>query len=165
MIGDGDDGDGHVKIQFSPLAAICEAREFTIEYSREELDVTTLPCGVGASAGSRKWAADKKYQPGYADINGTMTVYLTSNDIAISNRLLESIHRNDQHGLRAKLYVDAVSDGAATPMPDDSASRFVAGDMTLTSMSTGVNPDDPTQAEISFRLFNLTHWISVDTTT
>jgi hypothetical protein len=75
---------------------------------------------------------------------------------------MESIHLNNQDGARAKLYVDAVSDGNTPPEPDDTASRFIAGSIVFTDFSTSVNPDDPTQAEVSFNMFNLTHWIGVD---
>lgn len=159
IAGDGNDGAGHVKIMYDPAQAICEAREFSIDYSREQLDVTTLPCGVSASAGGQKWASGKKFQPGFYECSGTMTLYLTANDTSLANRLQESIHLNTQDGAKVKLYLDAVSDGAATPLPDDSASRLVAGSVTFTEWSTSVNPDDATQAEVSFSLFDITHWI------
>ena len=73
LSGDGADNGGHVELQYSPAAGICEVREWSIDYSREQLDVTTLPCKVGATAGAAKWAATKKFQGGYAEITGTMT--------------------------------------------------------------------------------------------
>jgi len=161
IAGDGTDGTGHVVIEFDPPQAICECREFTVNYSREQLDVTTLPCGVSATAGGQKYASTKRMQPGYAEITGTMTLYITSNDSAISTRLMESIHLNNQDGAKVKLYVDAVSDGNTPPLPDDSASRLIAGSVTFSDFSTGVNPDDPTQAEVSFNMFDLTQWIGV----
>lgn len=164
LAGDGTDGSGHVEIEFDPSLAICECREFTVNYSREQLDVTTLPCGVSASAGGQKYASTKRMQPGYAEITGTMTLYITSSDSAISTRLMESIHLNNQDGAKAKLYVDAVSDGATPAMPDDTASRLIAGSVVFTDLNTSVNPDDPTQAEVSFNMFNLTHWIGVELT-
>ena len=164
LAGDGTDGGGHVEIEFDPALAICECREFTVNYSREQLDVTTLPCGVSASAGGQKYASTKRMQPGYAEITGTMTLYITTSDSAISTRLMESIHLNNQDGAKAKLYVDAVSDGATPAMPDDTASRLIAGSVVFTDLNTSVNPDDPTQAEVSFNMFNLTHWIGVELT-
>lgn len=164
IAGDGTNGDGHVTIEFDPAQAICECREFTVNYSREQLDVTTLPCGVSASAGGQKYASTKRMQPGYAEITGTMTLYITTSDSAISTRLMESIHLNNQDGARAKLYVDAVSDGNTPPEPDDTASRFIAGAVVFTDFNTSVNPDDPSQAEVTFNMFNLTHWIGVSLT-
>tara|TARA_R110001592_G_scaffold71021_5_gene217328 strand:+ start:6302 stop:7066 length:765 start_codon:yes stop_codon:yes gene_type:complete len=161
IAGDGTDGTGHVVIEFDPAQAICECREFTVNYSREQLDVTTLPCGVSTTAGGQKYASTKRMQPGYAEITGTMTLYITSSDSAISTRLMESIHLNRQDGASAKLYVDAVSDGGVSPLPDDTASRLIAGSVVFTDFSTSVNPDDPTQAEVTFNMFDLTHWIGV----
>ena len=160
LTGDGADNGGHVEMQYSPAQGICEVREWSIDYSREQLDVTTLPCTVGASAGAAKWAATKRFQGGYAEITGTMTIYITDNESSLATRLMESVHLNIQDGAKVKLYMDAVSDGAANPQPDDSESVLIAGSVQFTDFSTSVNPDDPTQAEVSFSMYNVTHWIS-----
>ena len=157
---DTDTTTGHVEMQYSPAQGICEVREWSIDYSREQLDVTTLPCKVGATAGAAKWAATKKFQGGYAEITGTMTLYITDNEKSLAQRLMESVHLNIQSGASVKLYMDAVSDGDATdPQPDDSASTLIAGSVQFTDFSTSVNPDDPTQAEVSFSMYDVTHWI------
>lgn len=157
--GDGADNGGHIELQFSPAQGICEVREWSVDYSREQLDVTTLPCKVGATAGAAKWAATKKFQGGYAEITGTMTLYISANERSLANRLMESVHLNNQDGAEVKLYMDAVSDGATDPQPDDAASTLIAGEVSFTDFSTSVNPDDPTQAEVSFSMCNVTHWI------
>lgn len=54
LTGNGADNGGHIEMQFSPAQGICEVREWSIDYSREQLDVTTLPCTVGAAAGGAK---------------------------------------------------------------------------------------------------------------
>ena len=114
LSGDGADNGGHVELQFSPAQGICEVREWSIDYSREQLDVTTLPRTVGASTGAAKWAATKKFQGGYAEITGTMTLYITDNANSLATRLMESVHLNIQDGASVKLYMDAVSDGDPT---------------------------------------------------
>ena len=101
------------RCSFLPAQGICEVREWSIDYSREQLDVTTLPCTVGASAGGAKWAATKKFQGGFAEITGTLTLYITDNEKSLANRLMESVHLNIQDGASVKLYMDAVSDGAS----------------------------------------------------
>ena len=161
LAGDGADNGGHVEMQYEPAQGICEVREWSCEYSREQLDVTTLRCGVGPSAGGAKYAATKRFQPGFAEITGTLTVYITDDSTALGNRLMESIHLNNQDGAFVKLYLDAVSDGQPDPQPDDSASKLIAGPVTFTDFSTSVNPDDPTNAEISFQMFDPTHWIGL----
>ena len=160
LSGDGADNGGHVELQFDPAQGICEVREWSIDYSREQLDVTTLPCTVGATAGAAKWAATKKFQGGYAEITGTMTLYITDNANSLATRLMESVHLNIQDGAKVKLYMDAVSDGDPTsPQPDDTTSTLIAGSVQFTDFSTSVNPDDPTQAEVSFSMYDVTHWI------
>ena len=159
LSGDGADNGGHVELQYDPAQGICECREFSVDYSREQLDVTTLNCGVGASAGARKWAATKKFQGGYAEITGTLTLYITDNQASLANRLMESVHLNIQDGAKVVLYLDAVSNGATPPEPDTDASTYIAGSVQFTDFSTSVNPDDPTQAEVSFSMYDVTHWI------
>ena len=157
--GNGADNGGHVELQFDPAQGICECREFSVDYSREQLDVTTLPCTVGAAAGAAKWAATKKFQGGFAEITGTLTLYITDNQASLANRLMESVHLNIQDGAKVVLYLDAVSDGNTPPAPSEDASTFIAGSVQFTDFSTSVNPDDPTQAEVSFSMYDVTHWI------
>lgn len=160
--GDGQDNGGHVEMFYAPAAGCCECREWSLDYQRDELDSTTLPCTVGEQPGSRKWASGKRMTPGLYTATGTMTLYLTDNDTAISTRLMRSIHLNTQDGAYLKLYWDAVSDGATPPAPNDSASRYVAGKVTFTAFNSGVNPDDPSQAEVSFNMWDIERWIDAD---
>ena len=153
LTGDGADNGGHVELRFNPAQGICEVREWTCSMTRESLDVTTLPCAPACASGGQKWAATKRFQPGYAEITGTLTLYITDNDQALATRLMESTFLNNQEGASVKLYVDLESDGATPPMPDDSTSQLIAGDVMFTDFSTSVNPDDPTQAEVSFTMY------------
>ena len=163
LSGGGEDGNGHINIMYSPAAAICEVGEFSIDYSRTELDVSTLPCGVSSAAGGNKWALLKRTQPGPAEVSGTLTLYLTNNQSSLGNRLQESVHLNNQDGASIRLYLDAISDGAGTPQPDNLQSKFVAGDVQFMGWSASVNPDDPTQSEVSFTMTSITHWIGQST--
>ena len=159
MSGDGADNGGHVELQFSPAAGICEVREFSVSMSRDILDATTLPCAPSASAGGQKWAATKKNQPGTAEITGTLTLLITDNPVALSTRLMESTFLNNQDGASVKLYIDLQSDGATPPQPDDANSAVIAGEVQFTDFSTTVNSDDITEAEVSFTMWKVTQWI------
>ena len=64
-----------------------------------------------------------------------------------------------QDGAKVVLYMDAVSDGATPPKPNADDSTYIAGSVNFTDFSTSVNPDDPTQAEVSFSMYDVTHWI------
>jgi len=139
----------HVSIDFHAYETVCQVREFSIEISREELDVTTLPCAVGASS---KYAAFRATQAGYASGTGTLTVYFTDSQTSLANRLLANTLLKSQEGASVKLYVNAVAGAGSTV--DDTASLFIEADISITSMSLSVNPDDPTSAELSFSITN-----------
>ena len=113
--GDGGTGDAdtpgaanHIKIQYAEFGAICQVREFSVEISREELDVTTLPCGEQAGS---KYAQFRKTQPSYASGTGTMTVYFTDDQTSLANRLISNVLLKSQEGAKVKLYVNAVYSG------------------------------------------------------
>jgi len=159
LSGNGADNGGHIEMQFSPAAGICEVREFSVSMTRDSLDVTTLPCAPSSSAGGQKWAQPKKNQPGTAEITGTLTLLITDNANALSTRLMESTFLNNQDGAAVKLYIDLASDGATPPQPDDANSAVIAGEVQFTDFSTTVNSDDATEAEVSFTMWKVTQWI------
>jgi len=139
----------HIAIDISEFETVCQVREFSIEISREELDVTTLPCSVGAGS---KFASFRATQAGYASGTGSMTVYFTADQGSLANRLLSNTLLKSQQGASIKLYVNAVSDGAGGI--NDAASLPIEADISITSMSLSVNPDDVTSAELSFSITN-----------
>ena len=150
MDGDGGTGTanaGTIEIELCDFYAVCGVREFSLDISREELDVTTLPCFDSADDGCSKLANFRQTQSGFASATGTMTVYFTGDQENISNRLLGSAVLKDQTGARTKLYVSTKSDGTGV---DDAASLFVDAYINISGMSFSVNPDDPTSAELSF---------------
>ena len=159
LAGDGGSGTadsaGHVNIKFDPYQAICDVQSFSIEISREELDTTTLPCGVGAGGG--KYAAFRSTQAGYASATGTITLYFSDNAASLGQRMLANVMLKDQAGARVRLFNNTVSDGAPNPAPDLTTSSFIEGEITLTGVSLDVNPDDPQQGEISFSVQNITN--------
>ena len=160
IAGDGVDNGGHVEMQNDP-SGICEVREWSCDFSASQLDVSTLPCGVGATAGAAKYLQPKKTQAGPPEITGTMTLYITNDETSLSQRLMESVIYTNQDGAAVKLYLNAVSDGATDPAPDDAASSFIAGEVVFTDFSTTVNSDDATTAEVSFSMWKVTNWIGL----
>jgi len=143
----------HINLKIADFAVVCSVREFSVEITREELDVTTLPCSTASLGG--KWAAFRKTQPGYATGTGTMTVYFTDDQTSLANRLLANTLLKSQEGARVKLYVNTVSNG--TGGVDDAESLYIESDITITSLSLSVNPDDPTSGELSFNIINPTN--------
>ena len=148
--GDGGTGTanaGIIEIELCDFYAVCGVREFSLDISREELDVTTLPCFDTADDGCSKLANFRKTQAGYASATGTMSVYFTCDQENIANRLLGSSILKDQTGARTKLYVCTKTNANGV---DDTTSLFVDAFINISGMSFSVNPDDPTTAELSF---------------
>ena len=162
LSGDGADNGGHIEMRFDPASGICECREFSISMSRDALDVSTLPCAPGASAGSQKFPQPKKNQPGPPEITGTMTLLITDNEEALSTRLMESSYLNNQDGAAVELYLDLQSDGKTPPQPDKPNSSFIAGEVQFTDFSTTVNLDNAIEAEVSFTMWKVTHWLGME---
>ena len=145
--GSGTENTGIIEIELCDFYAVCGVREFSLDISREELDVTTLPCFDSAEDGCSKLANFRQTQSGFASATGTMTVYFTGDQENIANRLLGSAILKDQTGARTKLYVSTKSGSTGV---DDDASLFVDAFINISGMSFSVNPDDPTSAELSF---------------
>ena len=138
----------HLTMELCDFLSVCAVREFSLEFSRDELDVTTLPCVDGSVAGCDKLAAFRSTQAGYATGSGSMSVYFSCDQESLGNRLLGSSLLRSQSGARVKLYVCTVTD--SNGMVDDSSSLYVEAEISITGMSFSVNPDDPTTAELSF---------------
>ena len=151
------DSTGHIGIKYDPFGAVCQIQSWDLSIERESLDVTTLPCGVGANAEAGKYAPFRRTQPGYASGSGTITVIFTDNDDALGQRMLDNVMLTSQEGARVRLFVNTVSDGAATPAPDLTNSMYIEADITMESMSVSVNPDDPITAEIGYTISNVAH--------
>ena len=159
LSGNGSDGTGHVEIEYSPFGAICDITSWSLSIEREELDVTTLPCGLGVSGG--KYAAFRRTQAGYASATGTMTLLFTDSNVALGQRMLDNIMLRDQSGAQVRLFINTKSDGGANPEPDLATSTYIEGAISMTSCNTDVNPDDPTTAEVSFSVQDINHLFKV----
>ena len=156
LAGDGGTGTAdnplpaHININLADYYSICGVRDFSLDITRDSLDVTTLPCiepGQGSDCNSL--ASFRKTQSGFASATGTMNVYFTCDQENISNRLLGSTLLKNQKGARVKLYVCAKEEQGVI---NDDTSLFVEADISITGMSFSVNPDDPTTAELSFEV-------------
>ncbi len=158
IAGDGTDGTGHVKIFYDPFGAVCQIQSWDLEISRESLDVTTLPCGVGSGGPTAgKYAKFKTFQPGYAEGSGSMTIIFTDNDDALGQRMLDNVMLSSQEGARVRLFLNTVSDGATPAAPDLTNSMYIEADISMNSMSVSVNPDDPITAEVGYTVSNVAH--------
>ena len=158
----GADNGGHINMKFDPVQAICQVRDFDCELTRETLNTTTLPCGVSASAGAQKWAVLDETQPGKGTVTGNVTLYFTTDQTALSNRLASSTFLNIQEGARMTLYISAISDGADPPAPVSSTSLYIDGEVVFMGANFAVNTDDPSTVSVPFQYNKITHWLDSD---
>ena len=153
----------HIKVAYDPFGAVCQIQSWDLEITRESLDVTTLPCGVGGSSGGGKYASFRRMQPGYASGTGTITVIFTDNDDALGQRMLDNVMLSSQEGARVRLFVNTIEGtGASAGLPDLDASMYIEADINMESMSISVNPDDPLTAEIGYSVSNVAHLFKAD---
>jgi len=125
------------EVYYADYAAVGQVQLWSLEISRADIDVTTIGQVVGQLAPFRS------YIPGFADGAGTATVYVTNEDAALSNRMVEDVLQRQQVGCGFKLYTDQ---GAT-----EDFSRSITMDAVLLSASLNINPDDAQQVEITFR--------------
>jgi hypothetical protein len=125
------------QVAYAEYAAVGQVQSWSFEISRAEIDVTT----IGQTAG--QYAPFRAYIPGFADGTGTATVYVTNEDVALSNRMVEDVLQRQQVGCGFKLYTDKQG--------TEALSRSIAMDAVLLSASLSINPDDAQQVEITFR--------------
>jgi hypothetical protein len=88
------------QVAYAEYAAVGQVQSWSFEISRAEIDVTT----IGQTAG--QYAPFRAYIPGFADGSGTATVYVTNEDSALSNRMVEDVLQRQQVGCGFKLYTD-----------------------------------------------------------
>ena len=130
------------QVGYADYAVVGQVRNWSFEISRSEIDVTA----IGQTPG--QYAPFKNYISGFADGNGSCEVYLTNEDGALSNRMIEDVLQRQQVGAAFKLYQDRVMSGGTV---SDTLSRSISMDAVLTSASLNVNPDDAQSVSINFR--------------
>jgi len=73
------------QVAYASFAAVGQVQSWSFEISREEIDVTTIGQTVG------QYAPFRAYIPGFADGSGSATIYVTNEDSALSNRMMEDV--------------------------------------------------------------------------
>ena len=156
LAGDGGTGTAdtpgaanHIKIDFAEFAAVCQVKSFSLDLSREEIDTTVLPCGVGASGGVM--APFRTMQAGYASGSGEMEVQFTSDQTSLANRLLANSMRKNQSGAEVRLYINTVA-GATGTQPDLSKSLYIEAPVSILGFSVSVSPEEVITASLKFSL-------------
>ena len=130
------------EIYYADFAAVAEVRDWSLEISRAEIDVTT----IGKSSG--QYVPFRSYISGFGDANGSANVYMTDEDQALANRMVQDVLLRKQVGASVKLYIERIESAGTV---DDTKSRSIELNITLTSASLNVNPDDGQSVAINFR--------------
>jgi hypothetical protein len=130
------------QVAYAAFAAVGQVRDWSFEITRAEIDVTT----IGQTPG--QYVPFRSFIAGFADGSGTATVYMTNEDAALSNRMVEDVLQRQQTGAAFKLYTDQVFVGGTL---NEGQSRSIAFDAVLTSASMNINPDDAQSVTVNFR--------------
>ena len=125
------------EVYYNDYASVGQVQSWSFEVTRSEIDVTTIGQTVG------QYAPFKTYISGFADGNGSASVYVTDEDAALSNRLVEDVLQRQQVGAAFRLYQDKQA--------TEALSRSISMDAVLLSASFSVNPDDAQMVEVNFR--------------
>jgi len=135
-------GGAFASISYTNFEAVGDVREWSFEITRDEIDVTTIGQTLG------QYAPFKTYITGFADGEGSATIYTTDDDTSIASRLVEDVIQRQQNGVQFKLYIDRVLSSGSV---DNTTSRSIEMEAVLTSASFTVNADDAQQIEVAFR--------------
>lgn len=130
------------QVAYADFAAVGKVRSWSFEISRAEIDVTA----IGQTPG--QYAPFREYIAGFADGNGSAEIYVTNEDAALGNRMVEDVLQRQQVGAAFRLYVDRVETGGSVSA---TLSRSLSFDASLISATMNVNPDDAQMVEIGFR--------------
>lgn len=146
-----DTPGGHVRVQYAEYAAVAQVASYTLNLTRDQLETTSLPAGVGKGQG--KYAAFRTRQAGFADGTGSMVARFTRDQRSLASRLLANSMLRSQDGARVKLYIDTISDGSiSNPLPDDVVSSYFEGAISIEGMDLNVTPDGVSEATLNFSL-------------
>jgi hypothetical protein len=140
---------GHINIKYADYDLVCMVQEWSMDFSRESIDITTLPCKVGGDAD--KYASFRTTIPGFASGTGSMSVLFSGDQKSLSGRLIANSLLKSQAGATVKLYVNAIEGSVAGKM-DDTLSSYIEAPVSLEGFSISVNTTDAIVATINFSL-------------
>jgi hypothetical protein len=143
-----EDSTGHINIAYQDYDLVCMVQEWSLDFSRETIDITTLPCRIGGAA--EKYAGFRTSIPGFASGSGTMNVLFSGEQTSLSGRLIANSLLKNQAGATVKFYVKAVE--GAGGILDDTLSSFIEAEVSLDGFSISVNTSDAIVATINFSL-------------
>ena len=130
------------QVAYAAFENVSQVSEWSFEIERAEIDVTTIGGSPGQNVPFRQYIA------GFGDGTGSASAYMTNEDTAMVNRMIQDVFQRQQVGASFKLYIDQVFSGGTL---SDTLSRSIEFPATLTSASMNVNPDDAQEVTVNFR--------------
>ena len=130
------------QVAYGAFESVSQVSEWSFEIERAEIDVTTIGGTPGQNVPFRQYIA------GFGDGTGSASAYMTNEDTAMVNRMIQDVFQRQQVGASFKLYIDQVFSGGTL---SDTLSRSIEFPATLTSASMNVNPDDAQEVTVNFR--------------
>ena len=140
----------HIRMAMAEAIAVCSVQSWNLSLTKDQVDVSTLPCRTTAPAGGRKVAPVRKQQGTYMNGEGSMEILFTADQNAFGNRLLRDSIMQDST-VRAKLYANAVYSGVGGAL-SDTDSLYFEGDLNLLGFEVTANTDDALVATVNFSL-------------
>ena len=125
------------QVAYADFGSVGQVQSWSFEVTRSEIDTTTIGQTLG------QFAPFRSYIPGFADGSGTASVFVTDDDAALSNRMVQDVIQRNQVGCALRLYTDKQS--------TEVLSRSIEMDATLLTANFTINPDDAQLVEITFR--------------
>ena len=125
------------QVAYADFAAVGEVQQWSFTISREQIDTTTI------GQQSTQAVPFRTFVPGFADGEGTASVFVTDEDSALANRMVEDVIQRNQVGAAFKLYTDKKG--------TEALSRSIQLDAMLSDAEFNVNPDDAQLVEITFK--------------
>tara|TARA_Y100000004_G_C8883782_1_gene398780 strand:- start:78 stop:833 length:756 start_codon:yes stop_codon:yes gene_type:complete len=125
------------QVAYADFAAVGEVQQWSFSIERENIDTTTIGQQGSQAVPFRTFIA------GFADGEGTATVFVTDEDSALANRMVEDVIQRNQVGAAFKLYTDKKG--------TEALSRSIQLDAMLSGAEFNVNPDDAQSVEITFK--------------
>ena len=130
------------QVAYAAFESVSQVREWSFEIERAEIDVTTIGGTPGQNVPFRQYIA------GFGDGTGSASAYMTNEDTAMVNRMIQDVLQRQQVGASFKLYIDQIFSGGTL---NDTLSRSIEFPATLTSASMNVNQDDAQEVTVNFR--------------
>ena len=138
----------HILATFAQALPVCSVQEWSLSLSKDQTDVTTLPCSIGLGGGLV--APVRKQQGTFLNGEGSMNIMMTADQSSMGQRLLADSIKKDSK-VMAKLYVNAIAGGFGGTI-DDVNSSYFEGEVNLLGFSISVNTSDAIVAEVNFSL-------------